>query len=303
MKRVLTAVVLVPLVIAAVLWLPPWIFSLVVGIVALVATDEFLRIAEANGIRPARWVAMVGVALVFLAFELRIRDAAFGPTFVRVCGGLFFATWQHPHAVLGLILLFTFLAFAICMRRAELNTALAGTATSTLAIVYLGLTLSSLAWIKDLRYGPFLLIYLFIVVWSGDVFAFYVGRALGRHPLAPTISPKKTWEGAVASFVASVVLGTLFFRGAPTVTLWLVQMHSIAQPSGAPIAIWRILGLSAVLNVAAQFGDLFESMIKRGGNVKDSGTVLPGHGGVLDRIDALLFAAPALWYYALFTNI
>ena len=121
--------------------------------------------------------------------------------------------------------------------------------------------------------------------------------------MAPRISPKKSWEGAAASFVGSIALGTLWFHFAAPITTWMTSIHAIAVSAAEPRALWRIVGLSAVLNIVAQLGDLFESFIKRAADVKDSGSIVPGHGGILDRIDALLFAAPVLWWYALATNL
>jgi len=150
--------------------------------------------------------------------------------------------------------------------------------------------------------GAIYLLYLLLVVWAGDIFAYFVGRALGRHRMAPRISPKKTWEGAAASLAASLVVGILLFDHAPGISSALLRWGLIARRDGMfgleKPELWPIILLTTALNVAAQLGDLVESLIKRGAGVKDSGTILPGHGGMLDRIDALLFAAPVLWYYA-----
>ena len=127
------------------------------------------------------------------------------------------------------------------------------------------------------------MIFLLCVVWAGDVAALYIGRNFGRHKLAPQISPQKSWEGSAASLAGSLlVAAALFFFG-----------RGPLQYRG-PLPHW--LTLATVLNLFAQVGDLVESAIKRGAGVKDSGALLPGHGGILDRIDALLLAAPALWY-------
>jgi phosphatidate cytidylyltransferase len=150
--------------------------------------------------------------------------------------------------------------------------------------------------------GAFYLFYLLLVVWAGDIFAYFIGKSIGRHLMAPRISPKKTWEGAAASLIASVAIGWLLFRYALSLSTTLLRvglierrdgLFGLEQPAMAPIIV-----LTIVLNVAAQLGDLVESLLKRGAGVKDSGAILPGHGGMLDRIDALLFAAPILWYYA-----
>jgi phosphatidate cytidylyltransferase len=150
--------------------------------------------------------------------------------------------------------------------------------------------------------GAFLILYLLCVVWAGDIFAYFVGKSIGRHLMSPRISPKKTWEGAVASLAASLGIGWLLWTYATPISTWLLGHHLIQQRDGyfalqSP-ELGPILLLSAALNVAAQLGDLVESLIKRGAGVKDSGALLPGHGGMLDRIDALLFAAPVLWFFA-----
>jgi phosphatidate cytidylyltransferase len=129
-----------------------------------------------------------------------------------------------------------------------------------------------------------------------------VGKSMGRHLMAPRISPKKTWEGAAASLVASVAVGWLLFHYALPLSSALLRAGLIERRDGIfglePPAMGPIILLTVVVNIAAQLGDLVESLIKRGAGVKDSGAILPGHGGMLDRIDALLFAAPVLWYYA-----
>jgi phosphatidate cytidylyltransferase len=120
--------------------------------------------------------------------------------------------------------------------------------------------------------------------------------------MAPRISPKKTWEGAGASLAASLVVGSLLFSHALPISSFLLRLGLIQRRDGLfgleKPELWPIVLLTIALNIAAQLGDLVESLIKRGAGVKDSGTILPGHGGMLDRIDALLFAAPVLWYYA-----
>ncbi len=119
--------------------------------------------------------------------------------------------------------------------------------------------------------------------------------------MSPRISPKKTWEGAAASLIASMLVGALLYNYALPISSTLLNARLIERQDGLfalqKIELWPILVLSAAINVAAQLGDLVESLIKRGAGVKDSGTILPGHGGMLDRIDALLFAAPILWLY------
>jgi phosphatidate cytidylyltransferase len=119
--------------------------------------------------------------------------------------------------------------------------------------------------------------------------------------MAPRISPKKTWEGAAASLVASLGVGVLVFNHSLPISSFLLRVGLIERRDGLfgleKPELWPVILLTVALNIAAQLGDLVESLIKRGAGVKDSGTILPGHGGMLDRIDALLFAAPVLWFY------
>jgi phosphatidate cytidylyltransferase len=126
--------------------------------------------------------------------------------------------------------------------------------------------------------GPRLLLFALVITWVGDTVAYFVGRAVGKHPFAPQLSPKKSWEGAVASFAGSLLVAFAFSG-------WL----------NAPII--HLLAMAAAGNVAGQLGDLLESAYKRSAGVKDSGGLLPGHGGILDRIDALILAIPVVWYY------
>ena len=137
------------------------------------------------------------------------------------------------------------------------------------------------------RFAPLLgernrywLFYALVLNWVGDIGAYYVGRALGRHKLAPIVSPGKSWEGSAASLAASLIFGFFFLH-------WAIP----AVPPGVALA------LTAAANVAGQFGDLCESALKRGAGVKDSGTLLPGHGGWLDRVDSTLFTLPVVYLY------
>ena len=128
------------------------------------------------------------------------------------------------------------------------------------------------------------------VVWAGDIAALYVGRAWGRHKLAPSLSPNKTWEGTLGSVAGSLLVTGGLLGLAAGLAQW--DSTKLSYPED----VWYWLVLAVVVNVAAQVGDLAESALKRAAGVKDSGSLLPGHGGVLDRIDALLLAAPVLWY-------
>jgi phosphatidate cytidylyltransferase len=131
--------------------------------------------------------------------------------------------------------------------------------------------------------GVHWLLFALAVNWVGDIAAFYCGRKFGKHKLAPRVSPAKSWEGAIASLAAAVLFGYGFF---------VYFTPAIALP--------HMLALSMLANAAGQIGDLAESAIKRGAGVKDSSTLLPGHGGFLDRLDSSLFTMPVVYYYLLF---
>jgi phosphatidate cytidylyltransferase len=147
-------------------------------------------------------------------------------------------------------------------------------------MLYIPLTLSTIILLRNGSNGAAWVFFLLFIVFAGDVGALYVGTFLGRHKLCPSISPNKTFEGAAGSILSSMVIGYLF--------------KYVVLPDLNP---WHTMILILVVNMAAQVGDLFESELKRAGNIKDSGSILPGHGGLLDRIDALLFAAPVIYAF------
>jgi phosphatidate cytidylyltransferase len=195
-----------------------------------------------------------------------------------------------------------FLALSILMLRVDLRSGYQAASASVFALTYIALPIGMLVQLRQQWAGAFYLLYLLLVVWAGDIFAYFVGKAVGRHLMSPRVSPKKTWEGAIASLAASVGVGWLMFHYALPISSALLRvgliqprdgLFGLEQPAMVPVVL-----LTIALNIAAQLGDLVESLIKRGAGVKDSGAILPGHGGMLDRIDAMLFAAPVLWFYA-----
>ena len=290
LKRVATAVILIPIVLVLALRAPVPLLAIVAAVVALLTTHELLKLTEAYGVRPFRKPTYVFVALFFVLLAINPADKPVLSTaiFVYVVG--FSAA----------IAAFYFLV--IGMRSLDLHTAFPAAAASVFAFCYVALPLGFLVQLRQQWSGAFLLLYLLLLVWAGDIFAYFVGRSLGRHLMSPRISPKKTWEGALASLIASLVVGMLLYSYALPISTWLLNAHLIERRDGyfalEKPPLWPTLLLSAAINIAAQLGDLVESLIKRGAGVKDSGAILPGHGGMLDRIDALLFAAPVLWYYA-----
>ena len=291
LKRILTAVLLIPIVLVLVLRAPVPVLALVATLVALLAVQELLKLAEAYGIRPFHLPTYIFVGLLFLL--LAVNPGKNTPL-------LSTAIFAGSLGFLAALVPFVFLV--IGMRRVELSSAFPAAMTSAFAFAYVALPLGFLVQIREQVAGAFLLLYLLLLVWAGDIFAYFVGRSLGRHLMSPRISPRKTWEGALASLIASLAVGMLLYNYALPISSALLNAHLIEMKDGLFAlekgVLWPTLLLSAAINIAAQLGDLVESLIKRGAGVKDSGTILPGHGGMLDRIDALLFATPVLWYYA-----
>jgi phosphatidate cytidylyltransferase len=291
LKRIATAVVLIPIVLLLILRAPVPLVALVAAGVALVTVQEFLKLTESYGVSPLQWPTYIFVGLFFLLLAVSASGETpqvYALKFVLVVA---FVAALAP-----------FIFLTIAMRRAQMSGAYPAAAASSFAFVYIALPLAMLVQLREQWAGAFWLLYLLLVVWAGDILAYFVGKSLGRHLMAPRISPKKTWEGAAASLAASLIVGSLLFTYALQISSFLLRLGLIQRRDGLfgleKPELWPIILLTIALNVAAQLGDLVESLIKRGAGVKDSGTILPGHGGMLDRIDALLFAAPVLWYYA-----
>lgn len=240
------------------------------AIVAGLATWEFSGIAAASGAKGfPRIATIIGVALLFLCTYFRPEYT------IPTLGGL------------------AFVILALCSFRLDFAQILPATSASVFALLYTGWSLTTIPLISMQTNGPSLLVLLFVSVWAGDVAALYVGRNLGKHKLS-RLSPNKTWEGTLASMAGTILSMALLILLASELNRRGIDALSFPGP------VLRTLLLSALLNAAAQLGDLLESALKRGAGVKDSGTLLPGHGGVLDRIDALLLAAPVLWFALLF---
>ena len=279
MKRILTAVVLIGVVVAAVLYGPTWLLASLAAVVAGLATHEYRDLAHLSlgkrdaalrddGVYIPLWWLLAATALIF------------------------FFTIRLPDFELPMLSLLTFILLAWSGFRAPLNRVLLDTSLGLFALIYVVYPLTLLPLIRAHEDGTGLLLFLFVCVWSGDIAALYVGKTLGKRKLS-RLSPNKTWEGAIASVVAAVGFGmVLYYAGLSLSARGYTALH-IGWPA------WQMVLLAVVLNVAAQVGDLLESAIKRGAEVKDSGTLLPGHGGILDRIDALLLASPVLWYVLL----
>jgi phosphatidate cytidylyltransferase len=279
-KRVVTAAVLIPFAVGIVLWGSTALLALAVGLVTLLALFEYFALGEAIGHRAYRfWTASCALLLIFVQWyattwpsdflselELRYREP------FRLFGGTAAISETFFIFVLGIAVL------TLSTKR-PLVEALPAAGISASGLILVAFPLSFAVRLHGIvGQGPLLLLFALVITWVGDSAAYFAGRSIGEHPLAPHLSPKKTWEGTVASFLGSLIVAVVFAR-------------FMTVPVG------HLLGMAAVGNVAGQVGDLLESAYKRSAGIKDSGSILPGHGGVLDRIDALILAIPVVWYY------
>ncbi|QNI37892.1 phosphatidate cytidylyltransferase [Edaphobacter albus] len=274
MKRILTAIVLILAVFALIFFGQLWMITLGAALVAELAAYEYLKLAavgaEAHNahLRIPVWWMVIATALAFVVTL---------PNFpVEV---------QLPVLSALTLILFVWNGF-----RAPLIQVLPDTAQGLFGLIWIAYPLTIVPMLWKQEDGPALVLFLMVCVWSGDIAALYVGKAFGKHKLAPRLSPGKTWEGSIASILGSMAAAGLVIWIGDTLTARGNLILHITEP------IWQTLTLAAIINIAAQLGDLLESAVKRGAGVKDSGTMLPGHGGILDRIDALLVAAPVLWF-------
>jgi phosphatidate cytidylyltransferase len=267
MKRILTAIVLIAIVGALIFFGKPWMITLLAAIIAGLAAWEFRGFTVAGGCPLPIWWTFTAIAAFFLA------------------------VFYQPDDTITVVSTVALVLFAVAAFKTSLERVLWETSAGVLMLIYVAYPLTLIPKIYNEENGIALLLFLFLCVWSGDIAALYIGKRYGKRKFAPHLSPNKTWAGAIASLVASVIFGmSIVLLGD-----WLSNTASSFTKLHTSAPWWIFILLAIGLNAAAQFGDLLESALKRGAGIKDSGTLLPGHGGVLDRIDALLMAAPVLW--------
>jgi phosphatidate cytidylyltransferase len=252
-SRILIGAALLPIVLWLV-WLGGWWLFALALIGGILALHELYVIAR--GLRPLVLGGYAGLVLVLLGTEL-----GGPPWLVAGIGGTF---------------ILSFLVFGISDARPSFTGAMG---TTMLGVVWVAGGLAALVLVRDAERGRLALLTVLLTVWADDTAAYFVGRAVGRHRMAPTLSPKKSWEGFVAGTVAAIA----------------VAFFALYQDRDTYLSVWEAVVLGASVAVAAVLGDLFESAVKRDAAVKDSGRLLGGHGGFLDRLDSLLFAAPAAY--------
>jgi phosphatidate cytidylyltransferase len=252
-SRVVVAAIGLPVVLGAAYLGGWWLFALI-AVFAFLALHEYWLLARS--LRPLAPAGYIGVALGLVGAEIGGVDWLFGGLLVTLALAFFLK--------------------AMADTRQAATVAISGTA---LGAVWIGCGLGCLLALREVpAHGRLVLITVLLAVWAGDTFAYLGGRLIGRHKMAPTTSPKKTWEGFVVGMAATIFV----------VFIALYKQHFISTP--------HAIMLGVVLAIVAPLGDLFESLLKRDMDIKDTGTLLGGHGGVLDRADALLFAGPAAYF-------
>lgn len=279
-KRVATAAVLVPVVVGLVLWGSTAIVAIAIALISLLALFEYFALGEAIGHRAYRfWTGTCSLVLIYAQWR-----SVSEPTY-KLAGGIIahergvsLTGGALPLDAVFFLFVLGIAALTLATRR-PLVEALPAAGISASGFILVAFPLSFAISLRgSSAQGPALLLFVLVIVWVSDTAAYFAGRAIGKHPFAPKLSPNKTWEGAIAGFLGSLVVAFVFM---PRVNVPLVHL----------------LTMAALGNVAGQVGDLLESGYKRSAGIKDSGTLLPGHGGVLDRIDALILAIPVVWYY------
>jgi phosphatidate cytidylyltransferase len=275
LRRIATAAVLIPAVIAGVWWGPTSLVAGLAALVSIVALMEFFALGEKAGYRAYRlwaYLAVIGIFAQQCAATRASNIAGLGESLYRA---------EAPKYSLDIVLFVFLLGVAVIVlaSRAPVDKVFSSFAVTAAGIIAIAIPFSTVVRLHGVEgIGRQLLLFTLVVVWVGDTTAYFVGRSMGRWKLAPHLSPNKTWEGAVANLLGALLVAAAFGH-------WM------------QVAPAQMLAMAAVGSIAGQIGDIFESAFKRSVGAKDSGTLLPGHGGVLDRIDALIFAAPAIWYY------
>ena len=292
-KRVATALVLIPVVVGLVLFTPTWAVAVATAVITVLALWEYFALGEAIGHRAFRFLT-AGCSLLLIYVQWRVLQpfARFTLTAVSSKGfvqpgfassGLTKLSVMYSSGSIFFVFVLGLMVLILWTRR-PLVEALPAAGISSSALLLVAFPLSYAVRLHGFADdGPRLLLFALVITWAGDTAAYFVGRAMGKHPLAPHISPKKTWEGSIGSMVGSLIVAWAF-------SYWI------------RIPIGHLVAMAVIGNVAGQMGDLLESAYKRSAGVKDSGGLLPGHGGVLDRIDALILCIPVIWFYLVVVN-
>ena len=270
--RTLSGVVLAAVVLGGIVF-SQWSFGVLLALLLIVGMLEFYTLAEKHGTRPQRFVGLIAGMVLF------------GLNFAFVCDDIQILGSAHRTFGAGMAFLLLLLpVMFICELYRRGENPIANIATTLLGVIYVAMPFSLMCYfpiIASEHWSPAVMIFFIFIIWANDVFAYLVGMSIGRTKLCERLSPKKSWEGFFGGVIGAVSMGLVAAR---------VLDGSYAE--------WAFLALTA--SIAGVLGDLVESMFKRAAGVKDSGSLIPGHGGVLDRFDAMLLAAPFVFVYMLF---
>ena len=266
-QRVITALIGLPILIAAIWFGTPW-FTLLMAAIAFVGIREFYRMATSADIQPLTYFGIVCAVLL---------------AFIPHC--------QYTQAAPLLLTLVIVISLIWSLFRLPRERAFHNWAWTIAGILYIGWMMSCWVGLRILENGLEWVFFAALTTIASDTSAFFVGRAWGKRRMATTISPSKTWEGAVGGFLGAIALALI-----------LKAIFSL-PPLFLPINYWQAALLGAAVSIFAQLGDLVESLLKRNTGTKDSGKLLPGHGGILDRIDGFLFSGVLVYYFAILTNV
>ena len=285
-KRVATALVLIPVVVGLVLFTSTLVVAIATAMITVLALWEYFALGEAIGHRAYRvWTTFCALLIIFAQWRVAQNEVNGLFKSEYPVSSDFYILSRGPITLVDTLILYVLgITILTLLTRRPLVESLpaAGISSSSLLLIALPLSFAVRLHAKGIG-GSIILLFALVITWAGDSAAYFVGRAMGKHPLAPHISPKKTWEGSVGSMVGSLIVAWAF-------SYWI------------RIPIGHLLAMAVIGNVAGQMGDLLESAYKRSAGVKDSGGLLPGHGGVLDRIDALILCIPVIWYYVVLVN-
>jgi phosphatidate cytidylyltransferase len=288
--RILTAVILIPAVAAATWWSPTWLVAAMAAIVSVIALREFFALGERLGFRAYRfWTCLTAFGI--FAQQWYAAQAA---SVARPADTLYLLGTPRLSLEILLVLFVVGAAIIALGSRRALADVFASVSVSAAGLLVIVIPFSAVVRLRGAgstitlnslsgtwnppELGRQLLLFTLVLVWVGDSAAYFAGHAFGRSKMTPHLSPNKTWEGAAANLLGALLVALVF-------GYWV----KIPPP--------HLFAMAALGSIAGQVGDLFESAFKRSAGVKDSGTLIPGHGGILDRIDALILAAPAVWYY------
>ena len=257
-QRILTAVIGLPIFLAAIWFGNPW-FTLVIAIIAVLASLEFYRVTIKYIKRPIIFFAVIVIFLLTLS--------PYYPGFIT-----------RPVILTSAIIVS--LIWLLFLR--EKDRAFLDWAFVVAGILYIGWMLSYWSDLSHIETGREFILWSILIVMSNDTSAFFIGRSWGKHYLAPSISPKKTWEGAIGGSIISIIISVIF-----GIVLSL------------PLAYWHLILFGLGISILAQLGDLVESLLKRNAGIKDSSKLIPGHGGILDRLDSFIFVGAVVYIFAI----